>query len=163
MEDDIAALIEQYASRGVLVDANLLLLYVVGRMNPARIERFKRTMQYRIEDFELLCRFLHQFHRRFTTPSVLTEVSNLASQMREPERTRCLIILGEEIARLDEQYEPSSTLAMDELFRKVGLTDCSIRRLAGTNLLVLTDDYKLANRLRTLNVVALNLNHLRSW
>ncbi len=163
MDDDIPSLIERYASRGVLVDTNLLLLYVVGRTNSARIERFKRTKQFTAEDFQTLGRFLHSFHRRLTTPCVLTEVSNFASQLGEPERSRCLETLGREIESLEEHYEPSFTLAGDELFREVGLTDCSIRRLAEKNLLVLTDDYKLANRLHSLDLAAINFNHLRRW
>ena len=162
-EVDIPTLIRKHASGGVLIDANLLLLYVVGKYDPQRIGRFKRTRQFSVEDFQRLGRFLYPFHRRFTTPCILTEVSNLASQLAEPGRSQCLRMLAREIALLDERYKPSSELAADELFADIGLTDCSIRHAANANLLVLTDDYKLANRFLWLDLAAVNFTPLRSW
>lgn len=163
MDADVPALVRQYASQGLLVDANILLLFVVGTSNPARIEKFKRTRQFRVEDYRLLGSFLAHFRRRVTTPCVLTEVSNLVSQLGDPDRRRCLETLGREILIVEEHYQPSATFAADELFSEIGLTDCSIRYLANAKFLVLTDDYRLTNRLHSLELPAVNFNHLRSF
>src|SRR5690349_21025753 len=72
-------LIDKHRADGLLMDANLLVLYLVGRTNKGRIPTFKRTQQYTIEDFELLDLLAASFQRLVTTPHVLTEVSNLAA------------------------------------------------------------------------------------
>jgi len=40
-------------SKGLLVDTNLLLLYIVGSLNPEKIARHKRTDKFTIEDYKL--------------------------------------------------------------------------------------------------------------
>ena len=47
---------------GLIVDTNLLVLYVVGSVNPERIETFKRTRHAR-SDYDLLVRVLDKFDR----------------------------------------------------------------------------------------------------
>ena len=75
--DDVLQLINRHCASGLLVDTNLLLLYLIGRTNRNRISKFKRTQAYTIEDFDLLHRFMAEFKTLITTPHVLTEVSNL--------------------------------------------------------------------------------------
>ena len=47
---DATALIEKHRAKGVLVDTNLLVLFLVGRVNRQRILNFKRTGDFTIED-----------------------------------------------------------------------------------------------------------------
>ena len=58
---DVAGLFEKHQSKGVLVDTNLLVLYLVGKVNKNRILNFKRTQKYTVEDFELLERAIVWF------------------------------------------------------------------------------------------------------
>jgi hypothetical protein len=51
---DASALIEKHRAKGVLVDTNLLVLYLVGTVNPRRIPNFKRTGDFNIDDYNLL-------------------------------------------------------------------------------------------------------------
>ena len=55
---DDAALIQKHLGKGVLVDANLLVLFLVGKVNRQRIRDFKRTQDFTIEDFDLLSRLI---------------------------------------------------------------------------------------------------------
>ena len=72
-------LIQKHRSAGLLVDTNLLLLYLIGKTNPNRISNLKRTDKYSIKDFELLARFMANFRSLAVTPHILTEVSNLGN------------------------------------------------------------------------------------
>ena len=54
MRSHIEQLLVEYRTKGVLVDTNLLLLYVVGVYDPSRIERWNRTRAFPEDDFELL-------------------------------------------------------------------------------------------------------------
>lgn len=44
----IEELIEKHRANGLLIDANLLILYLIGKTNKDRIPTFKRTQQYTI-------------------------------------------------------------------------------------------------------------------
>jgi hypothetical protein len=44
---------------------------------------------------------------------------------------------------------------------RFGLTDATIRQIAQAGYLVLTDNYRLAGYLDSMNIPALNFNHLR--
>lgn len=162
MDIDLGDVIVRYASRGILIDTNILLMFAVGCTDRRQIPKFKRTRQFRPEDFDLLSVFLSRFNRKVTTPSVLTEVSNLAGQLSEPLRTRCFRRLSEEIQLLEEHYDRSASIAENDLFVAIGLTDCAIRLAAEDRYLVLTDDYRLANRLDHLRIDAVNFNYLRA-
>lgn len=93
MPDHIEHLLVEYRTEGVLVDTNLLLLYVVGVYEPHRIERFKRTSTFTTEDFELLKRLLGHFETVATTPPVLTEVSNFLGHLPKEARRNCTGLL----------------------------------------------------------------------
>jgi hypothetical protein len=74
---DAFALIAKHQAKGVLVDTNLLVLLLVGLVNKRRILDFKRTQNFTIEDFDLLSRLISWFGKLFTTPHVLSQVSDL--------------------------------------------------------------------------------------
>ena len=65
------------SGQAVLVDTNLLVLYVVGSVSRKRIATFKRTSQYRSEDYDLLVQVLANFSSVYTLAHIMAEVSNL--------------------------------------------------------------------------------------
>jgi len=154
-------LLDRYRSRGVLVDTNILLLYFVGCFDQERIARFKRTLMFTVEDYELLRRLLHRFDRIVTTPSVLSEVNSLSGQMGQPAKTAYFEQFARGIDTLDEQYVASATVCQTEPFPKLGLTDSGIIYLARNNYLVLTDDLALSGILEKTGIDVLNFNHIR--
>ena len=76
---DLYPLLAMHRVSSVLVDSNLLLLYLVGLTNKDRIPLFKRTQKYTVAEFELLVRLLAIFKKIVTTPQVIAEVSTLAT------------------------------------------------------------------------------------
>lgn len=66
-----------FDAKGVLVDTNLLVLYLVGLVNKKRIETFKRTQGFDVEDFERLTNLINYLGPRLVaTPHVLSQVSD---------------------------------------------------------------------------------------
>lgn len=156
------SMIQKYASRGIIIDTNILLLYFVGELNQERIARFKRTRQFTVIDYERLCEFLENFSRIVTTPNILTEVSNLIHQLGEPDRSTCYALLANKVEVLHESYVQSQNVAStDWMFLEYGLTDCGIAKLAKQSYLVLTDDLKATSCFLSQGVDVLNFNHLR--
>lgn len=158
---DAFDLIEKYRNKGILVDANLLLLYFVGKFDPNRISTFKRTSQFNAEDFELLVRLLSLFRRVVTTPNVLAEVNSLSGQWGEPAKSRFFQRFASELETLEEEYIESRRAGREELFVKAGLTDTTIALTAKDRYLLLTDDLKLAQMLEHRGMAVVNFNHIR--
>ena len=77
----------------IIVDANLLLLWIVGLASPDYIHRHKRLQAYTNEDFLILVNILSRARRIILTPNTLTETSNLAGYIAEPARTEIFYIL----------------------------------------------------------------------
>lgn len=153
--------------RGALfIDTNLLLVLLIGALDPNHVERFKRTKAYTRNDYQLLLAFIGEFERIITTPNILTEVSNLAGQLSEPMRERAFVALRTLTNNsLDEEYRPSRELALEPSFPVLGLADASVIAAADKGITVLTDDLPLYARLSSAGVEAINFQHLRagSW
>lgn len=150
------------SSRQLLVDTNLLVLLIVGSVEPRQISVFKRSRAYTAEDFLLLADYVGQYEQFAATPNVLTEVSNLLGQWTEPYRERALTALATLTTQVEERYFTSASLSTEPPFLKLGLTDVSILRLSRENLAVLTDDLPLYSRLASAGVEVYNFNHIRS-
>jgi hypothetical protein len=146
----------------IFIDTNLLLVLLVGALDPRQVEQFKRTRAYTRQDYALLAAFVGEFRQMMTTPNVLTEVSNLLGQLAEPMRRRALVGLGSLAGKLDEKYLPSSNLVADHHFPLLGLADTSIIVSVNKAVTVVTDDLDLYLRLSSAGVDVVNFNHLRS-
>ena len=127
-----------------------------------RIEKFKRTDQFTIGDFELLADYIEQFKEVVTTPSILTEVSNLLGQLPENLRYYCWQHFAHGLKNLHELYTPSQELGDEKAFPKFGLTDTAILQAANGKYVVLTDDFRLTQYLIGQNIDVINFNHLRA-
>ncbi|MGP8256487.1 MAG: PIN domain-containing protein [Methanoregula sp.] len=163
MTGKLDILFKRYRRKGILVDTNLLLLWLVGRYDRSLIHTHKRTQEFVPEDFDTLYAFLREFATLATTPNILTEVSNLAAQMRDPRRATVFFeqVFAKEVRVLAETYVPSATTMEESSFRKLGLTDCCILALAKGKYLLLTDDFCLAQCFESIGGHAVNFNHIR--
>lgn len=155
-------LIEKHRANGLLIDTNLLLLYLIGRTNKSRIQTFKRTQQYTVEDFELLEILISQFTALITTPHLLTELSNLAT-LQGPELLKLRSVFKETVEQTHEFYDESRHIVSDAAFNRLGLADAAIATLCRRSLLVLTDDLELYHSLTTCGFDAINFNHIRTF
>jgi hypothetical protein len=160
MTDAFTPLLLRFRGRDVLIDANILLMYVVGTLDPKLIPTFKRTRIFTIEDYGILCRFLQHFRSIVTTPNILTEVSNLAGQIAEPRRTQVFQTFAQAVKVIPEQYVHSRMATESALFVRFGLTDAVIARIAAGAVLVLIDDFRLSQHLERSGLAVVNFNHL---
>ena len=68
------------SSRGIFVDANLLVLFVVGSTDTGLIAKHRRLRTLDPEDYERLADMVARAGRVLVTPNTLTEASNLLAQ-----------------------------------------------------------------------------------
>lgn len=165
MRDHVEQLFARYRTRGVLIDAHLLLLLVVGLLDPHQITSFGRTNTYEPNDFELLACVVEHFEAVVTTPHVLTEPSNFLGQLPGQRAAQGRAIFARLIPDLQEESRSASALAERSPFQPFGLTDTGIDERASEAHLVLTDDLPLYHYLAGRGRDVINFNHLRmaSW
>ncbi|MHB8522127.1 MAG: PIN domain-containing protein [Limisphaerales bacterium] len=154
-----------HPSRRLLIDANLLFLYFIGLVSRDLIALSKPTRESKFtrDDFELLGRLIHHFGGRvYTTPHILTEVSNLATKLLGHNRLVFLMTLAKHIGPWCEQSIRSQELVALDYFPRFGLTDAAIIRLSSNRMLVLTMDRPLCGYLRSKDIEAMNFRDLQA-
>lgn len=76
-------LIKKYRLSGVLLDTNLLLLYLIGSFDLTLIKSFKRTAMYTEQEFQWLDEFTRKFSKIVVTPQILAETWNFLEKIGE--------------------------------------------------------------------------------
>ena len=110
------------AGERLLIDANVLLLLVVGNAARGFIVRHKRLEQYAEADFDLLTELISTATSVMTTPNAWTEVSNIAD-FGVPTGLRDQIIwqVKAQIEEIGEIYVESAKSVRDYAFYPLGL------------------------------------------
>ena len=149
-------------ARQILIDTNLLVLFIVGITDPKLIELHKKTKNFEIEDFEMLNNFMGAYQKVLVTPHILTETSNLISYIQDPYKTSLMRTLKNFTLRVEEKIEASSNVAEHQTFLRLGLADAGILSQLDQSVDMVTADLQLylsASRLHPER--AMNFNHLR--
>jgi len=142
-----------------VLDSNLLLLWLAGRIDPP-LWNWKRIQMFDVNDGLLLARILARFRSVSTTPHVLTEVSNFANQLHGPQREMLFFQLGAYAGNTSEHYSSSNSLSSRREFVRFGITDCALSDLGSASTLI-TMDYRLAGHLESSGKSVVNFNLLR--
>jgi hypothetical protein len=158
---DAAGLIEEHRARGVIVDTNLLVLYLVGTVNRQRILNFKRTAEFTLEDYDLLVHLIGWFGKLIATPHVLSQVSDLTDlsgdELIAVRRSFRLLV-----ETIEERFDASRVIVGNPVFDRLGLTDAAVATVSARGILVLTTDLQLQLALQDRDIDVLNFNHVRA-
>lgn len=160
MDQYILFLLDRYRTAGLVLDSNLLLLFLIGEIDVEEINRKKRVQIYDEDDYYALRDFIRQFVQLYTTPNIITEVSNLLG--RKPKRGSIYdVALSKFIVYSAEYYISSEQASNDPFFASFDIADTASKILAARGKLILTDDYQLANQMDTAGLPVVNFNHIR--
>jgi hypothetical protein len=159
-------LFARHVGKSLLLDSNLLLVFLTGASDPGLFGRFKRISSYTIKDYELLVRLLNSFTVLLTTPHILTEVSNLANNL--PDRSKAvwyrnfakLILSEQDTPGLRERWTPAAELAETKEFAAFGIADSALASLS-SEALVVTEDHRLSGALHSRGITVFNFGDLR--
>ena len=148
---------------GYFLDANLLVLLVVGNENRDLIPKHRRLEHHSAEDFDILLELLENADRLYVTPNTLTETSNLLIQHGEPERTLLMRRLQYLIHDSNEIVVASIDASSNSRYQGLGLTDAALLELATIETPVLTVDFDLyLAAIESGEERAVNFNHFRN-
>ena len=126
-----------------LIDANLLVLFVVGKTGRQLVTKHRRLREFSVDDYDRLVGMLRMVDQLVVTPNTLTETSNRLAQHNEPERSRFLDELRNIIENSREITIASVDAARSRVFRRLGLTDAAVLDIVSAETPVLTVDLDL--------------------
>jgi hypothetical protein len=153
--------INKYRNSDLLIDTNLLIVFLVGSTDEKIIDKVKPTRAYSREDYQFLLKLIKHF-RVVTTPHILTEASNSCEKTEKHHKEKIMQQFSQTVINLIEIPIPSKEAVKTPVFRKLGLSDSIIFELGKKGLVVLTDDLELHSYLLGNNITAANINHFRS-
>jgi hypothetical protein len=145
----------------ILIDTNLLVLFIVGTVSREYISKHKRLTQFIPEDYDALLEILNQASSLVVTPNTLTETSNLVAYIYEPARTEIFIIFQHFLNNRREIYIPSATVSARQEFIRLGLADAAMLEALSKDMLLLTTDLDLYLVALSLGFSAVNFNQIR--
>jgi hypothetical protein len=146
---------------GIILDSNLLVLWVVGNTAIDYIGSHKNLKNFTKADFDLLFKIVLAAPRVLATPNILTETSNLVRQFGQPGRDRITIRLGEIIQTIDEKYIDSKIAANRPDFKRLGLADSALLHALDKRYVLVTTDFDLYRSACEAGFDPVNFNHLR--
>lgn len=145
----------------VILDSNLLLLFVVGTTRRSYIATHKRLRAYSEPDFVLLLEIIERADHVVITPNTLTETSNLLGHMAEPARTQLFKTFRALIETGTEVYYESRKAVNSPAFLRLGLTDSVLSNLCNEHVSLVTADFDLYQATLASGGTVINFNHLR--
>jgi hypothetical protein len=127
----------------LVLDANMLLVFVIGTVNPRLLGVAKRMKAYRPTDYDLLHAYLSLFSAIILLPNTVTEASNLLDHVKGERRDECMAVLMALTGAHSERYIPSISAAEQPEYMALGITDAAILCALQSDTLLLTADRAL--------------------
>lgn len=151
-------------SKRVLLDANLLTMYLVAQLGDGEVEKFSRTRAYTTADAKILDKTLSGFKSIITTPQVLTETANLLDWFTGKKREILFGYLSQFVITVDEKYLTAKQIILSPAFIKLGLSDAALFDICHLDKCVLlTADLDLYGFAVGHGIEAINFTHLRKY
>ena len=144
----------------LLLDTNILLLFLVVRVDAGLLSTFKRVSNFDESDVALLVEVVKRYSQIITTPHILAEVSNFVDQAPIHRRRELVGAFRRFAEDQQEHYEQAMELVRRPEFESLGLADTGIYSLSAS-VTVLTADGRLYSRIIAAGKLAINFNHLR--
>ena len=154
-----------HAAHGILLDTNVLLLWLATQLHPKLIGA-DRLQTYTPSDALLLQEYTGRFGRILTTAHVLAESSNMVGKMVHGRLRDHFFANLFPLFCLDGESSfrqlPTIGRELDvRVFVRLGLTDAGLAALASEDCLLLTDDLDLYVAAVSKGIEALNFTHMR--
>jgi hypothetical protein len=152
---DVRSYIVQKNPEGLIIDTNVLILFLIGIYDADFIENCNLTNRYTKKDFDLLKSVISYFKKIVITPHIIAELSNLSishsrSSLRGDKLKSYFMVVVNKLQSMEEKsIDLYSMLGLDiNLICELGFTDIGIFELSKKlNMPILTDDTPLHARL----------------
>lgn len=146
----------------ILIDANSLIVLLIGAIDPKLIASHKRTSIYEEEDYANLLRVIGSLDKLIVLPNIWAEVDNLLNSFSGNYKWRYVQAFRKLIQLTSEKYIQSSTATENIHFFDIGLTDSLILELGKECELLITSDSKLSDFAKAEGIKVYDLVEIRN-
>lgn len=144
----------------LLVDANLLVVWLVGASDPSKLGKTRKVKEYSLADFEFINSFIQNCSSVLVVPNILTQVSDLIGEDGSLLVREIDIRFSYFVRSSVEIYLPSKPLIDNVYFSKLGLADVAMIECVKDNkACLLTADHKLHGVAESLGLESYNIWH----
>lgn len=144
----------QLRNKTVCIDANVLMLFIVGSVDPILIKKYARTHRWDADAFYTLIAMTDGATLQLLQP-ILVEACDMLEGI-----PGCYEVLKQLVDNLRERHFMSRRLVNSNVYMKVGLADSSIIELARTGTTIITIDGPLTGLLRNAGYTVFNFNEI---
>lgn len=151
------------SSTAVIVDANILVLLIIGAVEPTKIGIVPKTKKYTSDDYEKALGIVSGFRWVVTTPHVLSQATDLVRHagLWGDLAQRLTAALRDIYSGNEERFVPARKLAKLAAFSEIGLADCSTIEAAKHGCTLFSDDLPLHNVALSLGCSSINFSEVR--
>lgn len=150
--------------KGLLMDSNVLFLYLFGIYDLSNIGRVKPLSGYNENDFYLMHSLVENTNAVYCLPNIVTEVGNLSNKLHSGMKKGFLERIKDDVKGMIERYIPSSQIVDWSAFSTFGVADSAIAMFArNQECLVVTNDLPLYGVLCNEGMAAVHVQQLRSF
>jgi rRNA-processing protein FCF1 len=142
----------------VLVDTNLLLLFILGRASRTNIGRHKRLRDFSEFEFDNLVGLLSSATKLVTTPHILAETSNLLDIGKRAD-VATVSLFTEFVCNAEEVSIAAEAAVAHPSFARFWLTDTVIHHIVTDRVFVLTVDRAIYGSLSEMGAEVINIRH----
>ena len=149
----------------IAIDANALVVLIIGSIDTRLFKTHKRTSIYESEDYHLLLNVIESLDKLVVLPNVWTEVDNLLNNFKGNYKEIYVEQIIAKIQETSEKYLESINGVKHYTFYDLGLTDSLLLQVATeTKKLITSDsalsDYAIANGIDVYDLVKEKNNRL---
>lgn len=146
----------------ILIDSNVLVILMLGLVDPNLIGKDKRSSIYEKEDFYKLLNAIGSIDKIVVLPNIWTEVDNLLNHVSGSYKYQYIEKITSTIRVTSEEYIKSSIGTQSSNFSHLGLTDSLILEFAKKCDFLITDDSRLSDFARANGILVYDMKSIRN-
>lgn len=148
-----------------ILDANMLIVYSIGKKHPEMLGNQRRVKEYMPEDFDLLMQLVEGVDQIVLTPNAVTECSDLLkdSNFENDAKDALKDLIQSPSCIVAEEYVPSSDAVASSQYKFLGVADCAMLELVDSETFLISADGTLSREAAKKNPRSINFNHYRSY
>ena len=144
----------------IILDTNVFLLYLIGRIAPHKIKTHKRTSIYAVEDYNFLISTVNNIGsdlELIICPNITTEVDNLLNNTFQGYDKEKYVYLSKEIYKKSVEVYIKTIESIEQYtYYDLGITDSVILLMAKNCDLLISGDSKLCDYARSMDIPLLD-------
>ena len=145
----------------IILDTNLFLLFIVGKIDINLIPKVNKLSAYSIEDYYNVLNLIRKADELIVTNSIITETCNHLDKINRKYNNE---IFKQSVSIINSMSDRTIKLHQNivgDTFIIFGFADSEIYNISDNSILILTDDLRFYDYMKNNGRYVFNINHIR--